>query len=124
MDRDQASQPRKTNASIFWRFRYGLGLLVFGAAATYFLITEHRALFIDALPFLVLLACALMHVFMHHGHGGHGHRTSGDKASITSNTSTATALLQAADSAGLVRLFWVRVDRLAMKTRKAEFSIF
>ena len=58
----------------FWRSRYAIGLLVFGAAALYFLLTEHRAHFFAALPLLILLACPLMHVFMHHGHGhGHGH---------------------------------------------------
>lgn len=50
---------------------YLMGLLVFGAVAAYFLLTEHRAHFFSALPFLILLACPLMHVFMHHGHGGH-----------------------------------------------------
>ena len=55
----------------FWRSRYAIGLLVFGAIAAYFLLTEHRAHFFGALPFL-LLACPLMHVFMHRGHGGHG----------------------------------------------------
>ena len=25
-----------------------------------------------ALPFLLLLACPLMHLFMHHGHSAHG----------------------------------------------------
>ena len=56
----------------FWRSRYAIGLLVFGAIAAYFLLTEHRAHFFGALPFLLLLACPLMHVFMHRGHGGHG----------------------------------------------------
>lgn len=56
----------------FWSSRYAIGLLVVGAAAMYFLLTEHRAHFFGALPFLILLACPLMHVFMHHGHGGHG----------------------------------------------------
>ncbi|MDP2818869.1 MAG: DUF2933 domain-containing protein [Polaromonas sp.] len=56
----------------FWRSRYGIGLIVFGAVAAYFLLTEHRAHFFGALPFLLLLACPLMHVFMHGGHGG-GH---------------------------------------------------
>jgi len=28
--------------------------------------------FFGALPFLLLLACPLMHLFMHHGHGGRG----------------------------------------------------
>lgn len=57
----------------FWRSRYGVGLLVFGAIAAYFLWTEHRAHVVGALPLLALLACPLMHVFMHHGRGGHGH---------------------------------------------------
>jgi len=58
----------------FWGSRYALGLIVFGAIAAYFLLTEHRAHFFGALPFLLLLACPLMHLFMHHGHGGrHGH---------------------------------------------------
>ena len=56
----------------FWGSRYSIGLIVFGAVAAYFLLTEHRAHFFGALPFLILLACPLMHVFMHHGHGGHG----------------------------------------------------
>ena len=55
----------------FWRSRYAIGLLVLGAIAAYFLLSEHRAHFFAALPFLLLLACPLMHVFMHHGHGGH-----------------------------------------------------
>lgn len=54
----------------FWRTRYALGLIVFGAVAAYFLLTEHLAHVFFALPFLLLLACPLMHVFMHHGHGG------------------------------------------------------
>lgn len=57
----------------FWASRYAIGLLVIGAVAGYFLLTEHRAHFFGALPFLLLLACPLMHVFMHHGHDGHGH---------------------------------------------------
>ena len=66
----------------FWRSRYALGLLVIGAVAAYFLLTEHLAHVVGALPFLLLLACPLMHVFMHHGHGGHGghrHHAHGDQ---------------------------------------------
>ena len=58
----------------FWRSRYALGYLVIGAVAAYFLLTEHLAHVIGALPFLLLLACPLMHVFMHHGHGHHNHQ--------------------------------------------------
>lgn len=41
----------------------------------FYLLTEHLQHTLGALPWLILLACPLMHVFMHrgHGHGGHGH---------------------------------------------------
>jgi hypothetical protein len=29
---------------------------------------------LGAWPFLLLLACPVMHIFMHGGHGGHGSR--------------------------------------------------
>ena len=56
----------------FWRSRFAIGLFVMGAIAAYFLLSEHRAHFFGVLPYLLLLACPLMHVFMHHGHGRHG----------------------------------------------------
>ena len=39
----------------------------------FFLLTEHRAHLFGALPFLLVLLCPLLHVFMHHGHGSHSH---------------------------------------------------
>lgn len=57
----------------FWRSRYGIGWLVLAGIAAWFVWTEHRAHLLGALPWLVLLACPLMHVFMHRGHHGrHG----------------------------------------------------
>jgi hypothetical protein len=41
--------------------------------AGFFLLTEHTAHVYGALPYLLLAACPLMHLFMHHGHGGHEH---------------------------------------------------
>ena len=40
----------------------------------YFLAIEHRAHLLGALPYVLLLVCPLMHMFMHrgHGHGGPG----------------------------------------------------
>ena len=70
----QPDQLNQDSAPPFWRSRYAIGLLVLGAVAAYFLLSEHRAHFFGALPFLLLLACPLMHMFMHGGHGGHsGH---------------------------------------------------
>ncbi|MDE2135695.1 MAG: DUF2933 domain-containing protein [Alphaproteobacteria bacterium] len=51
--------------------RTKIALVVFLAIAGYFLVTEHSAhlaLAIPYLPWLLLLACPLMHLFMHHGH--------------------------------------------------------
>lgn len=69
----------------FWSSRYAIGLLVLGGIAGYFLLTEHLAHVVGALPYLFLLACPLMHMFMHGGHGGHGghghhHRDDGSTA--------------------------------------------
>lgn len=49
-----------------------LAVLAFFAIAAFFLLTEHRAHLFGALPFLLLLACPLLHSFMHRGHGGKG----------------------------------------------------
>ncbi|KXB32522.1 hypothetical protein AT959_02220 [Dechloromonas denitrificans] len=58
--------------------RSNIAWWVFAAIALFYLLTEHRAHFLGALPYLLLLACPLMHLFMHHGHGHHGH-DEGDK---------------------------------------------
>ena len=46
------------------------------------LFTEHRAHLLGILPYLILLACPLMHMFMHHGHdegGQHDHHRDSSK---------------------------------------------
>ena len=45
----------------------------FCVVAALFLIYEHTMHVLGVLPYLLLLACPLMHVFMHHGHQ-HGDR--------------------------------------------------
>ncbi len=62
----------------FWRTRYGVGLLAFGAIASVFLLSEHRAHVLGMLPFLLLAACPLLHLFMHRGHGSHDHGSEAD----------------------------------------------
>ena len=66
MDHEPAELPS------FWRSPAGLALLVAMAVGGFYLVTEHTAHLFGALPYLLLLACPLMHVFMHHGHGRHG----------------------------------------------------
>jgi hypothetical protein len=57
----------------FLASRSGIAALVFLAIAGFFLWTEHRAHLLGLLPYLLLLACPLMHLFHHggHKHGGH-----------------------------------------------------
>lgn len=43
----------------------------FLAIAALLLFSEHRAHALGLLPYALLLACPLMHLFLHRGHGGH-----------------------------------------------------
>ena len=49
--------------------RRSVVLIVFLAIIGFFLFTEHRAHLFGILPYLLLLACPFMHMFMHRGHG-------------------------------------------------------
>ena len=55
--------------------RAGLGLLAFLAIAGFFLVTEHTAHLFGILPYLLLLLCPLLHLFMHRGHTNNGVHT-------------------------------------------------
>jgi hypothetical protein len=57
--------------------RIAWGWWVFAAIALFYLLSEHRAHLFGVLPFLLLLACPLMHFFMHGHHGGHRHHDGG-----------------------------------------------
>ncbi|TFW13342.1 DUF2933 domain-containing protein [Massilia arenosa] len=46
-------------------------LIAFLAVAAFYLFAEHRAHLLGVLPYLLLAACPLMHLFHHHGHGGY-----------------------------------------------------
>lgn len=53
--------------------RATLGLCLFLAIAAFFLWTEHRAHVLGILPYLILAACPVIHLFMHRRH----HRNDG-----------------------------------------------
>jgi len=56
-----------------WQLRVGFWLLL--GIAAFYLVTEHRAHLVAGLywlPFLLLAACPLMHVFGHGSHRRHG----------------------------------------------------
>jgi hypothetical protein len=62
----------RDEAKPFLRTPAGIALCVFLAIAAFFLWTEHRAHLLGVLPWLLLAACPLMHLFMHGGHDGPG----------------------------------------------------
>lgn len=66
LNKDESRERRFTAANIVL---YG-----FLAIAAFYLIAEHRAHLLGWLPWLLILACPLLHVFMHRGHGGHSGR--------------------------------------------------
>ena len=59
----------RTNQWLLW-----IGL----AAAVAWLFFRHSAHLFEIAPFLIILACPLMHLFGH-GHGGHGHGSQHEK---------------------------------------------
>ena len=56
----------------FWKSRGGIVLGMLLVIAVFYVVNEHLAHAGQFLPYLILLACPLMHIFGHH-HGGHGH---------------------------------------------------
>ena len=60
-----------------WPRRAKWALLAFASIGAFFLLAEHRAHVVPWLPWLILAACPLMHLFMHGGHGAHRSRRDG-----------------------------------------------
>lgn len=65
--------PRTSKGGSRARWVFG----TFAVFATVLLALEQRVHVLGVLPWLILLACPLMHLFMHHGHG-HRHREAGE----------------------------------------------
>lgn len=46
-------------------------IIGFGLVGAFYVLREHWGHALGALPYLLILACPLMHVFMHRGHHHH-----------------------------------------------------
>jgi hypothetical protein len=66
------------NTSFWKRIHWSVWCLLSIAIAL--LIIDHWAHVLGVLPYLILLACPLMHVFMHGKHDHSSHHNSGDKS--------------------------------------------
>lgn len=64
------NQQKKTS---FWGTPNGIAAIIFIGFVAYFLFMEHRQHLFQALPFLIILLCPLMHFFMHKNHGHKDH---------------------------------------------------
>ena len=70
MEHEHLDEPPSAPRAFTWV------LCGFAAIAAFYLFLEHRAHALGFLPYALLLACPLMHLFMHGGHGGQSHRHS------------------------------------------------
>jgi hypothetical protein len=73
MTHEHHSSPPQDNDPLLKRYRFVF--LAFLAIAFFYLAVEHTAHLFGFLPVLFLLACPLLHIFMHgggHKHGGSG----------------------------------------------------
>ena len=68
VDRSAETTPQRERFQLpMW-----LGLCFFLAATTFILWEEHQAHILGALPYVLLLLCPIVHLFMHRGHVHHG----------------------------------------------------
>ncbi|MBA4215146.1 MAG: DUF2933 domain-containing protein [Hydrogenophaga sp.] len=56
----------------FWRRPAGMALATAALIAGFYMLREHWGHVLGYWPYLLLLACPLMHLMHGHGHGGHG----------------------------------------------------
>ncbi len=68
--------------------RLNIALLGFLAIIGFFLLTEHWAHVYSYLPYILLLACPLLHIFGHGGHGGHGGHDDGETSKKNASSSS------------------------------------
>lgn len=64
-----------TNNDSAMKVRADIAMMLFLIIGAYFLITEHRAHlagWLPSWPYLLLLACPLIHIFMYRGHSHAG----------------------------------------------------
>jgi hypothetical protein len=64
------AQAHRDSAATMWS---KIALCVLAVAAALYLLSGHEAHVLVVLPYLLLVACPLMHLFMHRGHGGTSH---------------------------------------------------
>jgi len=70
------ASPSTASSKGIWR----VVMITIAAMAIYYLLTRHAAHTFGVLPYLLILACPLMHLFGHRHHRKHEHRDTGNDA--------------------------------------------
>lgn len=65
-------RPTESRSKPWYATAWGVGILLLAFAAGFYLWAEHRPHVLAYLPFALLLACPLLHLLMHRGHGSAG----------------------------------------------------
>ena len=60
-----------TTKPAWWHTRTGVAVIGLALVAAFYALRKHWGHALGALPYLLLLACPLMHLLMHRGHGRH-----------------------------------------------------
>lgn len=65
--RDHSGQSDSQDS--FWKSSRGIALVMLGLVVAFYLIREHWSHLGQRWPYLLLLLCPAIHLFMHRGHG-------------------------------------------------------
>jgi hypothetical protein len=58
----------RTGTPSWWRTRSGIAIIGFALVGAFYVLREHWGHALGTLPYLIILACPLLHLFMHRGH--------------------------------------------------------
>jgi hypothetical protein len=86
MDIDNQTSTEQGMAKTFWRKPIGIALITAMLILIFFLLREHWGHVFGFWPYLILLACPLMHLM--HGHGDHHHSSQASQSSDSNKTSS------------------------------------
>ncbi len=70
---------QKININKLFGSRTRMVFVTFLAVSAFFLVTEHTAHVFGLLPYMLLLLCPFLHLFMHGDHGSHASNTIDEK---------------------------------------------
>jgi hypothetical protein len=72
------SEHQPPQSSPVWSLLMKVSSIAFAVIVASYLIGQRWVHVANILPFFFILLCPLMHLFMHGGHGGHGHDSTKD----------------------------------------------